>query len=543
MATPPLSLSNIVDITVQVSPTTPAVNSFNVGLFVGPSTVIPSYGANSRVRLYTSTTAMLADGFSTSNPEYIAAQIYFSQSPAATQFAVGRQDLTALETIVVDGRTVTDGVMSSSVSPTHLTSATAAFVSGDIGSTVLVEGAGAAGAVLVSTISSISSGTVAVLADAALTTVSGAQTSIGFTGQNYAVNDIVTVTQGGANYGMVKVLTVGISGQVLTAQVVSGSQGTGYAVANALATVAVSPSTGTGFKVNITVIGESLLQASQACRAASGLWFGLTVNAPVDADNLAIAEWSDPLWQTTRYYPFSSDSTIPAGTTNNIALQLQTLNLRVLGQYATTQSGLYPNNIYAAVALMGTEMGLNTGLANSFFTVAHKSLAGIAPEPMTQTQYTNIKSAGFNVYGDFGQYQLEEPGFMSNGAPSYLWLNLAMLVAQLQNEELAVLQGNPAVPQTNAGEHLLLQAANAACVTLATIGFLAGSTWEGSSINIPGVQVTQGQAIPNGYLNLSQPYSQQSPSDRAAGKAMPIYTFITTAGAVQSLVIAVYTQL
>ena len=320
-------------------------------------------------------------------------------------------------------------------------------------------------------------------------------------------------------------------------------QGTAYTVANGLTATAISPSTGTGLEVNITALGESLLEAATACRAASGVWYGLTVNAPADADNIAIAEWADPLWQSTRYYPYSGNATIPAGTANNVALQLQTLSLRVLGQYATTQNGLYPNNVYAAVALMGVEMGLNTGLAGSFFTVAHKTLVGIAPEPLTQTQYTNIKTAGFNVYGDFQAFLLEEPGFMSNGAPSYLWLNLAMLVAQIQSAEMAVLQANPAVSQTNAGEHLLIQAANSACTIMANIGFLAGNTWGGSSINITGLSVTNGQAIPSGFLNLAQPYSQQSTANRDAGQAMPIYTFITTAGAVQSLVIAVYTQL
>ena len=424
-----------------------------------------------------------------------------------------------------------------------LTSATAAFVSGDAGSTIIVEGAGAAGAALVTTILTYTDATHVTLNASASTTVITAQTSIGFTGSGYAANDLVTVTQGGGNYGTVKILTVGISGQVLTAQVLSGSQGTGYTVANNLATVAVAPSAGTGLEVNITAVGETLLQAATACRNASGLWYGLTVEAPVDADNLALSEWADPLWQTTRYYPYSGDITIPSATPSNIALQLQTLELRVLGQYATTQSGLYPNNIYAAVAAMGVEMGLNTGLAGSFFTLAHKTLVGIAPEPLTQTQYNNILAAGFNVYANFQGYQLEEPGFMSNGAPSYLWLFLAVYVAQLQSQEMAVLQANPAVPQTNAGEQLLLHAANAAGTYMNAIGFLADGTWEGAGINVPGVSVTQGQAIPGGFLNLAQPYSQQSPSDRAAGKAMPIYSFVTTAGAVQSLLIGVYTQL
>ncbi len=459
--TPPLSLSNIVDITVQVSPTAAAAQSFNIGLFVGPSAVIPS---SERVRLYTSTTSMLADGFTNTEPEYLAAQAYFSQKPAAFQIAIGRQDLTAIQTLAIDTA-----------------------------------------------------------------------------GSGWAVGDQFSVTQGGGSGGIGVVLAV--TSGVPTALGLSSSQGTGYATGTGLTATAISPATGTGLTVNITAIGETLLQAAQACRLASTLWYGLTVNAAADADNLAIAEWADPLWETTRYYPFTGDAAVAAGTANNIALQLQALSLRVLGIYATTQSGLYPNNIYAAVALMGYEMGANTGLAGSFFTIAHKTLVGIAPEPLTQQQYNNIIGAGFNVYGTFQSFQLVEPGFMSDGSPSYLWLNLARYVSLLQIGEVGVLQANPAVPQTNAGEQLLIAAANGAGQTMANIGFLAEAEWEGASINIPGVVVTNGQAIPSGFLNLAQPYSQQAPNDRAAGKAMPIYSFITTAGAVQSLLIGVYTQL
>lgn len=132
---------------------------------------------------------------------------------------------------------------------------------------------------------------------------------------------------------------------------------------------------------------------------------------------------------------------------------------------------------------------------------------------------------------------------MSNGAPSYLWLNLAMLVAQLQSTEMAVLMDNPAVGQDNAGQQLLLGGANSACAYMAAIGFLAGNTWSGSSVNAIGLSMANGQALSLGYSNQSQPYSQQLPANRDAGQAMPIYTFITTAGAVQSLVIGVYVQL
>ena len=379
--TPPLSLSNLISISVTVAAAAATSNPFNQGLFIGPSTVIPTSGTNARLRQYTSTSAMLSDGFTTADPEYLAAEIYFSQSTAAQYIWIGRQDLTA---------------------------------------------------------------------------------------------------------------------------------------------------------------GETLLQAAQACRDATSTWYGLAVYNPTDADNLALAEWADPLWQTTRYYAWSGSTAIPAGTAGNIALQLQTLELRVVGIYATTQSGLYPNNIYAAAGVMGVEMGLNTGLASSFFTLAHKSITGIAAEPLTQTQYSNIIAASFNVYGFFGgSYELVEAGFLSNKSPSFLWLNLAMLVANLQTNIMNILSSSPVVPQTNAGEQLLIGGANKACATAASIGFLASSTWSSTAV----LNLANGDAVPNGYLNQSEAYSAQSAGDRAAGKAMPIYCCITTAGAVQSLAIGVYTQL
>jgi hypothetical protein len=463
--TPPLDLNNIVDITVTVSPSAVAANPLNQGLFIGPSTAIPSYGANSRLRQYptaTVVTAMLADGFIASDPEVIAAQIYADQSPAAQYIWIGCQDATAVST-----------------------------------ATINVAGTG------------------------------------------WAVNDQFNIVASGGAYavGIVTAATGGIPSAIAIV-----TQGTGYSV-EAATTTAISPSVGIGLTLHITAVGESLLQAAVACRAASNVWYGLAVNAPVDADNLALSEWADPLWKSTRYYPWSNNIAIPSATAGNLALQLQTLKLRVLGTYSTTQSGLYPNNVYAAVAVMGVEMGLNTGLGGSFFTTAHKQLVGIATEPLTQTQYTNILAAGFNAYCNFDPYELYEPGFTSNGAPSYLWLNLAILVQNLQLNELGVLEANPAVPQTNSGEHLLIQAANAACVTSQSIGFLADGVWRGQTINIQGVTLTYGQAIPGGYLVQAQPYSVQSSNDRAAGKAMPLYVAVTSAGAVNSLLIGVYTQL
>ncbi len=140
MSTPPLALTNVVDISVTVAPAAVVAGSFNQGLFVGPSAVIPSYGVNPRLRQYTSTTAMLTDGFIATDPEYLAAQIYFSQQQPAQYLWVGRQDLTAIQTAKPAGRSVTDADITAATDT--LTSATAAFTAGDVGSQVIVEGAG-----------------------------------------------------------------------------------------------------------------------------------------------------------------------------------------------------------------------------------------------------------------------------------------------------------------------------------------------------------------------------------------------------------------
>lgn len=77
-----------------------------------------------------------------------------------------------------DTRTVADGAMSSVTNTTTLTSATAAFVSGDAGRAIVVKGAGTAGADLSGYIASVTNSTTVVLTVSASTTVSNATVNI-----------------------------------------------------------------------------------------------------------------------------------------------------------------------------------------------------------------------------------------------------------------------------------------------------------------------------------------------------------------------------
>jgi len=90
-----LPLSDIVNISVVISSVATVRSGFNLGLIVGSSTHI---SASDRVKLYTSTDGMIADGFTISEAEYKAATLYFSQTPKPTKVAIGRWDKTGSET-------------------------------------------------------------------------------------------------------------------------------------------------------------------------------------------------------------------------------------------------------------------------------------------------------------------------------------------------------------------------------------------------------------------------------------------------------------
>lgn len=92
-----LNLSNIVSITEYISPLSAPRTTFNQMLIVGTSGIIDT---TERLREYTSAAELLEDGFALTDPEYLCAALYFSQSPAPTSLWVGCQGVSPAESIV-----------------------------------------------------------------------------------------------------------------------------------------------------------------------------------------------------------------------------------------------------------------------------------------------------------------------------------------------------------------------------------------------------------------------------------------------------------
>ena len=278
----------------------------------------------------------------------------------------------------------------------------------------------------------------------------------------------------------------------------------------------------------------------QACREASSEWYIAICLGAAYADHIACAAYIESATPSSVYAFTTSDADCLTGTASppDIFTYLKSLDYsRSIGQYATTQGGIYPNNIYAIVAIMGYACGQNSGLANSAFTLKFKQETGIAVEPLTSTQITEVESNNGNLYLEYANYYtIFEQGKMANGDFFDERINLDMFVNNLQLTIMDLLYQNPKIPQTDAGVTQLIQACNEACDEAVRIGFLGPGTWTGANV----LNLKTGDPLPAGYLVQAEALSTQSTADREARESVPLYIAIKEAGAVHSILIGVY---
>lgn len=439
MGTQPLT--NIVSVAVEVSPVAAVASALNLGLIVGPSAVISNV---TRTQLFSGTAGMLAAGFTALDPEYAAAQLYFSQSPAPTNVVVGRQGTaqTTLDTALTSGTAYTS------------------------------------------------------LAVAALT---GA----------IAAGDTLTIGTGG------------------TAQTVTASA----AAAAGATTIAVNSFTANAaYAIGTTISNaESILAAVTACRSSNTNWYACYACGTADADIEAVAGYIQSATPLSVYFYDTQDAAVLAGTTPNVMSTLQADAYgRTWGQYSTTA--------HAAAAAMGIAMGLNTGLANSAYTLAYKTEVGVTPEVLTTAQVTAVKGWNGNVYTSYGgQYNLLVQGDTANGTPFDQVLNLDLLTVNIQTAVMNALTESPKIPQTDAGVSILVNDIMAVCAQAATQGILAPGVWNAA----PVLGLQTGAALSTGYLVLAATIASQTSAQISARQAPPIYACVLMAGAIEHVVIGV----
>ena len=553
-----LPLSDILSVAVVVSPAAVPGPTFNQGLIIGSSTIIP---IAERIRLYSSLDDVVSD-FGTSCPEYYAAASYFGQTPQPTYLWIGRRDLSSIEGAAIhsgnagNGYNVNDtasvtqgGASGGAVKVTAASSAVATVgvhpsqggTGYAVGDTVSPDQVGGSNAVF--TVATISGG-------GSTGPVTGLTLSTAGTGyQNGSALLTTTLTGGGAG------LKVDITSGVPTAISVL-AQGTGYSAGNGLSAVALI-GTGSGLEVDITSngLGETPLQAVTACRIAQPLWYCCTfVGTALKADHQAIAEFIEGCSPNSMYFITYGASEVLDSPTSNLFTDLKALKLRrTFSLYSTTQNGAFPTNVYGAAALMGFAMGMNTGAAGSYFDVMFKGIAELAPEPLSQSQVNAIcgpvdrslpgMNANAMVYYANGAYSWVQSAIMASGDFFDEVLNLDMLASDMQYSGVNLLVSVPALPITDGGVTMMKNVLAQCCDRAKERGFIAPSgVWKGVNIGTGRMALNNNDALPSGYYIYAPAVSTMSEQDRAARRMPPFTVLLCEAQSAHSLKVTLDVQ-
>ncbi|NRQ51986.1 DUF3383 family protein [Brevibacillus sp. HD1.4A] len=279
--------------------------------------------------------------------------------------------------------------------------------------------------------------------------------------------------------------------------------------------------------------GETAADAVAACRSANGDWYACYVVNATDQDIQGVAAAVEAMEPASVYFYTTDDADVASGTAGNI---METLN--DLGYKRTF--GLYSTTAHAAAAVMGYAMGANTGLANSAYTLAYKTLVGVSPELLNTTQVSYILGVKGNLFTQYGgsgaMYRLLVQGTMADGTHFDEVLNLDMLKAEIQIGAVNALVQSKKLPQTEEGMALLVSAIESQCEKSLSRGALAPGVWNAA----PVMSLERGDMLTRGYLVLAESVTSQTQEDREARKAPPIYVPVKLAGAIEHVVIGVH---
>ena len=200
----------------------------------------------------------------------------------------------------------------------------------------------------------------------------------------------------------------------------------------------------------------------------------------------------------------------------------------------------YCASVSDCAALMGTAMGLELSHKGSAFALCYKTVQGVVPSDLTQSQVESVKALNGNVYVARGYtHYLLENGTVSSGLRYDEVLYVDRIAEDLQNAAVTLLAENPdKMPQTDDSTAQFINRFSSILMDYTGRGILASSVWRGSDVG----PVRNGDVVENGFRLWAESYDTQSDADRAAHKAVPVQAALTLAGSIESIVITVNVQ-
>lgn len=485
---PGLSVSDIVNVTVTLQPLAAALRNFGATLIVGASDVIDT---TQRFRQY-STLGQVASDFGSTAPEYLAADLFFSQAPQPSLLYIGRFAQTATSGILHGGP----------FSGTQQYNA-------------------------VTALAAITTGSMSITVDGTAHSLS----SLNFSAQTNMNGVAGVLANAMAAYAAVR-WNAGLGRFDIESNSTGATSSVSYATPTGSGTdvsalLNLTAATGASLPVSGQV-SETALQCVQLLANQSNDWYMLTFAAAIsDSDHLAVAAFIEGE-SPSRLYGITTQEAgaLSATSTTDIAyVASAALYKRTTIQYSTSSP-------YAVASLFGRFATVNFQASSSVITGMFQQEPGVTAEILTESQAAALEAKNCNVFVAYSNSRaIIQEAVMTNGyfideMQGTDWLQNAIQTAVFN----LLYTRTTKVPQTDPGINLIVNTIDAQLVQAVTNGLVAPGVWQGPQIG----QINTGDALAKGWYVYAQPIAQQAYADRVARKAPPIQVAICLAGAVHS---------
>lgn len=477
-----IPVSKVVRVSILTSPTFPARRGFGLLLIVGKSARLP---LGQRIRFYGDIDAV-AEDFSTTDEEYLAAQVAFSQSPRPSEIAIGRRfdaaapgelmgSTTAYEDTIATWAAISDGSMKMTINGTEET-----ITGCDFSAVTTLNGVAS---VVQTKLAAESSGTTVV-----------------FDGTRFIVRSGTTGTSSSVSYA-----SDHASGTDIAAMLGLDAAGQGI--------------------ISAGIAAESIATSLSALQNYNGSWYGFHFTSEITESNAEdAAAWAEARTKIFGYTT-SVGAVADGGVTSDIGSTLKT------ALYRRTFVVFDANDDYAAISAMCRAFTVNFNAQNSTLTLKFKTLPGISPTEITESQRLALVSKNVNYYTYFGDSAMLAEGVMSSGVFFDEVHGLDWLQNAIETNVFGFMYTRTTkVPQTDKGVASIVQQVEKACIEGVNNGLLAPGQWNGSPVG----EIDTGEFLPKGYYIYAQPVAEQNQSDREARKAPPIQVLAKGAGAIHS---------
>lgn len=479
-----LNVGRLVSVTVNLQPLAAARRGFGTLLIAGDSNVIDG---SERLRSYVDIESVASD-FGTSAPEYLAASLYFGQSPRPDSLMIGRWVRTATSALLKGG---------------ILTAAEQTL----------------------SNWTAITSGSFKVTIDGTEKTVTGMNFSA-VTNLNGVASAINASLTGGtiAWDGSRFTITSSTTGVTSTLGYASAAS-TGTDISGLLkltSSTALAPVPG--------YAAETPVEATAIFANQSGMWYGLSFAAstmPSESQYLAVGAFIESASITRIFGVTETDTRVLDATyTSDLASEFEALGYkRTCVQFS--------ENPYAVCSLMGRAFSVNFSANRSTITLMYKQEPGIVAQNLTETQAQTLKAKRCNVFVNYqNNTAIIQYGVMSGQAYFDEIHGLDWFSDALQNAEYNLLyQSKTKIPQTDAGQNQLVNVATNVCQEAINNGLIAPGQWNADGFG----QLSRGDYLDEGFYIYTPPMASQDQSIREQRIAPPIQIALKLAGAIHEI--------